>query len=161
MKLQLIGGGALVALLSACGSSPVYDPYYPSGYQGSGYYGTGYYGDRYARYDDWRVTSIEVLPAGRAGGSTGAGAVIGGIAGGVIGHQIGSGRGNDAATVAGAIGGAIVGNQIERNRHVADAYRVTVRGPNGNHETYYMESLGALRVGDRVRVANGTIYPIG
>ena len=36
-----------------------------------------------------------------------------------------------------------------------------VRGPNGNHETYVMESLGALRVGDRVRVGNGTIYPIG
>jgi len=156
-RIQLIGGGALAALLSACGSSPVHDPYYPSGYHGA-----GYYGDRYAynRYNDWTVTSIEVLPAGRSG-STGAGAVIGGIAGGVIGHQIGSGRGNDAATVAGAIGGAIVGNEIEKNRRVADAYRVTVRGPNGNFETYYMESLGSLRVGDRVRVANGTIYPIG
>jgi hypothetical protein len=39
MKLHLIGGGALAALLSACGSSPVYDPY------------------------DWRVTWIEVSPA--------------------------------------------------------------------------------------------------
>jgi outer membrane lipoprotein SlyB len=160
MKLQLIGGGALAVLLSACGSSPVYDPYYPNATYGQGYYGASTYGDRYARYDDWRVTSIEVLE-GRSGGATGAGAVIGGIAGGVIGHQIGSGRGNDAATVAGAIGGAIVGNQIERNRTGTDAYRVTVRGPNGNYETYYVQSLGSLRVGDRVRVANGNIYPIG
>ena len=39
MKLHLIGGGALAALLSACGSSPVYDPY------------------------DWRVTWTVVTPA--------------------------------------------------------------------------------------------------
>ena len=159
MKLQLAASGALVALLSACGSAPVShgDPYY-----GPGYYGSGYSGDRYAynRYNDWTVTSIEVMDGGR-GGSTGAGAVIGGIAGGVIGHQIGSGRGNDAATVAGAIGGALVGNEVEKNRRGGEAYRVTVRGPGGNYETYYMEALGGLRVGDRVRVANGTIYPVG
>ena len=39
MKLKLIGGGALAALLSACGSTPpAYDPY------------------------DWRVTWTEVTP---------------------------------------------------------------------------------------------------
>ena len=38
MKLHLIGGGALAALLSACGSTPAYDPY------------------------DWQVTWIEVTP---------------------------------------------------------------------------------------------------
>jgi len=101
MKMRLIGGGVLAALLSACASGP-------------SYYEDRYYGDRYSynRYDEWRVTSIEVL-------------------------------------------------QVERSRHVADPYRITVRGPSGNYETYYMESLGALRVGDRVRVANGTIYPVG
>jgi len=108
MKLQLAAGGALAALLCACGSAPVSygDPYYGSGYQSS-----GYYGDRYAynRYNDWTVTSIEVMDG----------------------------------------------------RRVGDAYRVTVRGPGGNYETYYMDSLSGLRVGDRVRVANGTIYSIG
>jgi outer membrane lipoprotein SlyB len=156
MKLQLLGGGVIAALLSACGSAPVSygDPYYvPQGYYSSGYVDN--------RYDDWRVTSIEVMPVVGRSAPSGAGAVIGGIAGGVIGHQIGSGRGNDAATIAGAIGGALVGNEVEKNRRVGDAYRVTVRGPNGNYETYVMESLGPLRVGDRVRVANGTIYPIG
>ena len=160
MKAKLLAGGALLALLSACGSDPVY--YGEPTYTSSGY--PVYHRDRYAYdnryYDDWRVTSIEVMREG-GGGTTGAGAVVGGIAGGVIGHQIGSGRGNDAATVAGAIGGAIVGNELEKRRTGADLYRVTVRGPNGTHETYVMESLGTLRVGDRVRVANGRLYPLG
>jgi outer membrane lipoprotein SlyB len=160
MKARLLAGGALAVLLSACGSDPVYygEPTY---YRSSG---PAYYpGDRYASnryYDDFRVTSIEIL-RGDGGGSTGAGAVIGGIAGGVIGHQVGSGRGNDAATIAGAVGGAIVGNELEKRRAAGELYRVTVRGTNGNHETYVMESLGTLRVGDRVRIDNGRIYPIG
>jgi outer membrane lipoprotein SlyB len=162
MKVQLLAGGALVALLSGCASDPIAygDPYYYS----TGYGDRYYYGDRpaYNRYhDEFRVTSIEVMRGDGGGGTTGAGAVIGGIAGGVLGHQIGSGRGNDAATVAGAIGGAVVGNEIERRRGGADLYRVTVRAPNGVHETYVMETLGTLRVGDRVRIENGRIYPIG
>ena len=162
MKLQLLAGGALVALLAGCGSDPVAysEPYYVPA--SGGYYA----GDRYAytnRYsEDLRVTSIEVLRGdGVVGGTSGAGAVVGGIAGGVIGHQIGSGRGNDAATVAGAIGGAIVGNELEKRRAAGELYRVTVRGPNGYSESYVMESLGTIRVGDRVRIDNGRIYPIG
>lgn len=42
-----------------------------------------------------------------------------------------------------------------------EAYRVTVRNPDGSYSTYVMSSLGTLRVGDRVRVTNGTIYPVG
>ena len=174
MKLKMLAGGvALAALLSACAG----DPY---AYSDSYYYRSGYYGDRYAQdryvdrrdYDnryyssdrysgDFVVTSIEVMRGDGRSGSTGAGAVIGGIAGGVLGHQIGSGRGNDAATIAGAIGGAVVGNELEKRHAGGDLYRVTVRGPNGTHETYVMETLGTLRVGDRVRLANGRIYPIG
>jgi outer membrane lipoprotein SlyB len=167
MRMKLLAGGAIVALLAGCASDPYYynDPAYASrGYYGAGYNGDRtYYRDRYAdnRYiGDWRVTSIEVVQGGGDRG-TGAGAVIGGIAGGVIGHQIGSGRGNDAATVAGAIGGAIVGNEIEKNRRAGDLYRVTVRNSNGYAETYVMESVGSLRVGDRVRVDGGRIYPVG
>ena len=174
MKLQLIAGGALVALLAGCADDPVNyreHRYYGSSY-GPAYYGssyepayapTAYYGDRYAYNGDYaRVTSIEVVRGGGRGGTSGGGAILGGIAGGVIGHQIGSGRGNDAATVAGAIGGAIVGNEIEKDRRAErDMYRVTVRNRNGNQETYMMESLGGLRVGDRVRLDGGRIYPIG
>ncbi len=183
MKLQLMVGGAIVALLAGCASDPYHnsDPYYASsGYYGSGYdrtqYRDSYVDNRYAgnnryagdnryavdnRYaGEWRVTSIEVVQGGADRG-VGAGAVIGGIAGGVLGHQIGSGRGNEAATVAGAIGGAIVGHEIEKNRRAGDLYRVTVRNPSGHADTYVTESLGSLRVGDRVRIDGGRIYPIG
>ena len=187
MKLKLLTGGALVALLAGCASDPyIYDRpnyaasggYYGANYTGDRtYYRDGYadnrYADRYAgnryadnRYTDnryaadWRVTSIEVVQGGTDRG-VGAGAVIGGIAGGVLGHQVGSGRGNDAATVAGAIGGAIVGHEIEKNRRVGgDLFRVTVRNPAGHAEAYVVDSIGSLRVGDRVRIDGGRIYPI-
>jgi hypothetical protein len=42
-----------------------------------------------------------------------------------------------------------------------ELYRVTVRNPDGSLSTYVMSSLGTLRVGDKVRVSNGTIYPVG
>ena len=115
MKLQLLAGGALVALLAGCGSDPVTysEPYYVSS---SGHY----YGDRYPRYGDTRVESIEVL------------------------------RGTAPAPV-------IVAPPVA----TADMYRVTVRKPDGSYETYVMQSLGTLRAGDRVRIVNGTIYPLG
>ncbi|SRR5258706_11720487 len=115
MKLQLLAGGALVALLAGCGSDPVTysEPYYVSS-------GGSYYGDRYARYSDTRVESIEVL------------------------------RGTVPAPV-------IVAPPVA----TADMYRVTVRKPDGSYETYVMQSLGTIRAGDRVRIVNGTIYPLG
>jgi len=116
MKLQLLAGGALVALLAGCSSDPVTysEPYYVSS---SGYY---YQGDRYPRYSDTRVESIEVL------------------------------RGTAPAPV-------IVAPPVA----TADMYRVTVRKPDGSYETYVMQSLGTIRAGDRVRIVNGTIYPLG
>ena len=42
-----------------------------------------------------------------------------------------------------------------------DLYRVVVRDPQGAYQTYVMESLGSLRVGDLVRVDSGRIYPVG
>lgn len=42
-----------------------------------------------------------------------------------------------------------------------DGYRVTVRGADGVDRTYIMSSLGDIRVGDRVRIDAGHIYPLG
>ena len=57
MKLQLLAGGALVALLAGCGSDPVYytEPAYVSSPGGA------YYIERYPTYSDTRVEAIEVL----------------------------------------------------------------------------------------------------
>jgi hypothetical protein len=118
MKLQLLAGGALVALLAGCGSDPVTysDPYYVS--SSGGYYYRDAYRNPY--YGDTRVETIEVL------------------------------RGTAPAPV-------VVAPPVA----TADMYRVTVRKPDGSYETYVMQSLGTLRTGDRVRIVNGTIYPIG
>ena len=111
MKLQLLAGGALAALLAGCAGDYYNDPYYvsPAG---------GYYVERHARYvAEPRVESIEVLRA--------------------------------AAPV------------VVAPPPAADMYRVTVRRPDGSLETYVMQSLGTLKAGDRVRIVNGTIYPLG
>ena len=99
------------------------------------------------------VESIVVVP-GRSEAPSGAGAVLGGIAGGVIGHQIGGGRGKDVATIAGALGGAYAGNQVERSRE-RDRYRATVRLDGG--AKLEVDDAAELRVGDRVRVVNGSV----
>jgi hypothetical protein len=112
MKLQLLAGGALVALLAGCGSDPVY--YSEPSYVSSG----AYYVERSPRYGDTRVESIEVL------------------------------RGTAPVVVA-------------PPPATPDMYRVTVRNPDGSYQTYVMQTLGTLKAGDRVRVVNGTIYPLG
>jgi len=111
MKLQLIAGGALVALLAGCGSDPVYytEPSYVSS--------SGYYVERPRYVADTRIETIEVL------------------------------RGSAPVVVA--------------PPPTPDMYRVTVRKPDGSFETYVMQTLGTLKAGDRVRIVNGTIYPLG
>lgn len=115
MKLQLLAGGAVLALLAGCASDPVTysEPYYANGH----YYYRDSYPARY--YGDTRVESIEVL------------------------------RGTAQAPV-------VVAPPV-----TPDMYRVTVRKPDGTYETYVMQTLGTLHTGDRVRIVNGTIYPIG
>ena len=79
--------------------------------------------------------------------------------GGVLGNQVGSGSGRTAATVAGAVGGAYAGNRMEQGSggNSSPVYRVTVRMDNGALQTVGQENIGALQVGDRVRLSSGTI----
>ena len=159
---------AVTALAAGCA-----DDAYRSGEPGPGYTGTSsvaydngrYYDARYDHHDRYayndasgegHVIAIhEVHDSHRASGG---GALLGGIAGGVLGHQIGSGRGNTAATVAGAVGGAVVGNEVEKRHGGSDYYQVTVRFRDGREATFDEESLGDLRVGDRVHVDNGRVF---
>lgn len=103
------------------------------------------------------VTDIDLVRADSK--TSGGGAVLGAVIGGVIGHQLGGGKGNDLATGAGAIGGAVAGNSIEKNRGSDDEiYRVTVRFPDGTREKFDYADINGLRVGDKVRVAQGQLY---
>jgi outer membrane lipoprotein SlyB len=153
--IRTLAGLAAVAAIAGCAS----DPYH--------YGDTRYSEPRYVQapansygnvaYTDYgRIVAIDVV--GRSGGTSGAGAVAGAIVGGVIGHQIGSGRGNDAATVAGAIGGGLAGNEIEKRRSADERYRMVVELRDGRTVAFEQESTNGLRVGDRVRIADGRLY---
>lgn len=105
------------------------------------------------------VDSIQQSNGGVANSGVGAGTIIGGVVGGVLGNQVGKGKGNTAATVAGAAGGALIGHEIDKNRQANNpTYEVRVRLNNGDFQTVHVDSVGDLRVGDRVRVENKQLY---
>lgn len=167
----------VAALVSGCATS---DPRYayPSGpYETDMRYGNpdpryGYPGPRYGTdtrygYPDARylatnyttygvVDAIDMTNSGRDPHNV-AGTVIGGVIGGVLGHQVGSGRGNSVATVAGAVGGAVVGHELEESTKRQDLYRVRIRLEGGGYQTFLQDTLGGLRVGDRIRVDNDRV----
>jgi outer membrane lipoprotein SlyB len=87
------------------------------------------------------------------------GTIVGGVAGGLVGSQIGSGRGTTAAEIAGAVGGAFAGNEIEKRVKKTRHFEVVVRLENGGTQTISYPTQPAMRVGDRVRVENGTLVP--
>jgi outer membrane lipoprotein SlyB len=146
LKPCYLAVSAAALVLAACGSAP-------TSYDEPRYVSSSSHRDA---ADSGRVVAIDVVRG--SGGSSGAGAVVGGVLGGVLGHQVGSGRGNDAATVAGAIGGAVVGNEVEKRRNGDEQYRVTVQLRDGREASFIQDSVGGLRVGDRVRVDAGRLY---
>ena len=106
------------------------------------------------------VESIQVIRNTSNGNTSGAGAVVGGLVGGLLGNQVGGGNGRTAATVVGAVGGAMVGNNVEQNRGAQgpDMYQIRVRLDNGDNLNVTQDSIYDLRVGNRVRVADGRAY---
>lgn len=125
--------------------------------------GSGNTGSAYSGYGV--VQAIELVQQGNTassgigGSGIGIGAIAGAVVGGVLGNQVGSGTGQTVATVAGAAGGAYVGNEIEKRQQqkTADAYKVTVRMDSGSYQTVTQAGNAGLRVGDRVRIDNGTV----
>jgi outer membrane lipoprotein SlyB len=109
------------------------------------------------------VETIEVVNADRREG-IGVGAVAGAIAGGVLGSQIGSGSGRTAATVGGAVLGGVVGHQVEQrvrgSPEAGTEYAIRVRMDDGSYQTFRQPTQGNIRVGDRVRIEGGAIYPM-
>jgi outer membrane lipoprotein SlyB len=104
------------------------------------------------------VTQIEPITETHA---SGVGAVAGGALGGVLGHQFGKGDGKKAMTVLGAVGGAVAGHQIEKaNNSKVVGYRVQVQLDNGETRTFEPSQLDGLKVGDRVRVDQGSMHRV-
>jgi outer membrane lipoprotein SlyB len=95
------------------------------------------------------------------GTGSGIGAVAGGLLGGILGHQVGQGSGNKLATVLGAVGGAYAGHQVEKSRNQSTRYEIAVRMDDGSRRTVTQDSQPNWRIGERVRVDNGVVAPLG
>lgn len=93
----------------------------------------------------------------KKGQGSGLGAVAGGLLGGILGHQVGGGRGQDVATVAGAIGGVFAGNEIEKSSKASQQYQIVVRLNDGSSRLIDQNTVPSWRIGDHVRVVNGSL----
>ncbi|MFN0161735.1 MAG: glycine zipper 2TM domain-containing protein [Burkholderiales bacterium] len=87
------------------------------------------------------------------------GKIAGGVVGALVGSQVGSGRGTTAAQAAGAIGGAVAGNEIEKRVRKSKHYEVVARLQGGGTQMVSYASEPAFRVGDKIRLENGTLVP--
>lgn len=85
------------------------------------------------------------------------GMIAGGLAGALLGHQVGGGSGKQIATVAGAAGGAFAGNEIEKRMKTTKHYEVITRLESGGTQAVTYETDPGYKVGDRIRVENGTL----
>ena len=116
---------------------------------------------RTARYG--YVESVESVPAETRSNAPGIGAIGGAIAGGILGNQVGHGSGRAAATVGGAVAGGVIGHQVEQRMKGPDnadtMYRFRVRMDDGSYQTFTQDRHENIRIGDRVRVDNGRIWP--
>jgi outer membrane lipoprotein SlyB len=103
------------------------------------------------------VESINVVEV--SGDGSYLGKIAGGVLGAAIGSQMGRGRGTTAAEIAGAVGGAVAGNEIEKRVKKTRHYDVSARLQGGGTQTISYATEPAFRVGDKVRVENGTLVP--
>jgi outer membrane lipoprotein SlyB len=101
------------------------------------------------------VESINVVEV--SGDGSYLGKIAGGVLGAAIGSQIGRGRGTTAAEIAGAVGGAVAGNEIEKRVKKTRHWDVTARLQGGGTQTISYATEPAFRVGDKVRLENGTL----
>lgn len=87
------------------------------------------------------------------------GPVAGGVGGAILGKQVGKGSGNTIMTILGAAGGAWAGHKIEQKVRTTTRWDVVVRMEDGSTRTVSAAEQPLWRVGDRVRVTNGTLEP--
>jgi outer membrane lipoprotein SlyB len=160
----LAGSLLLLGILAGC-AAPMpmsQEAGMPAGYYQNQAQPAPYQGQPGAYVEYGRVSSVDLVRAGTAGGNGTGGAIIGGVAGGVLGSTVGGGSGRSAATILGVIGGALLGSQIEKGRNSANAdavHRVTLQTEGGVWRTYDVGPTD-LRSGDRVRIENGQLYRV-
>ena len=144
---------AATAVLSGCASNAPYGN--NQGYVNNQGYNNAPQGQAIS---SGTIDSIQVIQGKAPTG--GGGAIIGGLVGALAGNQIGSGGGRTAATIAGGVGGALVGNKVEENRagNGPEMYQINIRMENGDLRSVTQDTVGDLRVGNRVRLVDGRAY---
>lgn len=85
------------------------------------------------------------------------GTIGGGVVGALLGSQVGGGNGRTAAEIAGALGGAYAGREVEKNVRKNAHYEVLVRLQNGGTQTVSFPAEPGFRVGEKVRITDGTL----
>lgn len=105
------------------------------------------------------ATIASITPITEKGEGSGLGAIAGGVVGAIVGNQIGKGSGKDVARIAGIAGGAYAGHQIEKSQRAHTAYDIVVRFEDGSTQHFRENAEPVWRVGDKVRVENGTLQP--
>lgn len=99
------------------------------------------------------ITAREVT-----GDSKGIGAVGGAVAGGLIGNKVSEDSDKrGVVTAVGAIGGALLGNVIEKKARTQQVWDVLVKLNTGKTETVTVTEEPTLKVGDKVKVAEGKV----
>lgn len=149
--LVAAAAAAVIALSGCASNAPPYGSSSTTAYNNSGYTGSPVQGTG-------TIDSIQVIQGqARTGGG---GAIIGGLVGALAGNQVGSGGGRTAATVAGGVAGAVVGNNVEKNRagDGPEMYQINIRMENGEYRSVTQDTVGDLRVGNRVRLVDGRAY---
>ncbi len=161
MKLRNATGavlGAAVFGLAACSSpTPRTADSYPGPYPAGGSAAQRAPDDRAVRYG--YVEAVESLGSGAT--SPGIGAIGGAVVGGILGNQVGHGTGRAAATVGGAVIGGVAGHKAEEaiRGSSGNGFRFRVRMDDGTYQTFTQEQHENLRVGDRVRIEKGRVWP--
>ena len=163
-KVGAVLGVVGILTLGGCGSMS--NPFGGTSSPGTTSPGTANTGTAYSGFGV--VESIDVVQqastgnTGIGGTGIGLGTIAGAVVGGVIGHQVGSGTGNTVATVAGAAGGAYIGHELEKGQQqkTADVYRFTIRMDSGAYQSLTQNTNTGFRVGDRVRIENGSLQRV-
>jgi outer membrane lipoprotein SlyB len=99
------------------------------------------------------VEAVNIVEVAGDGGYLGT--IGGGVVGALLGNQVGGGSGKTAATIVGAVGGAFAGHAIEGNTRKSVHYEVLVRMQTGATQTVSFQSDPGLRIGDKVKFADG------
>ncbi|WP_194792973.1 glycine zipper 2TM domain-containing protein [Caenimonas koreensis] len=162
--LTLASIAALTAGLTGCASGPYYGANtYPAGPTTTVTTVASVQPAGVVEYG--RITDVSLVSgtSGTSRANSTTGTIVGAVVGGALGNLVGGGTGRVVATVLGAAGGAVVGNRLANNDGQLRAmngpiYRLTVTTDQGNYRQYDVTAASDLRVGDRVRIENGTIY---